>query len=223
MTLSPSPAPIGRTRRPAILLGLVAPLALSACNWNDELEYGSHTARLDPEVSSSQFAWHQTDLSHSVRFSPGTAAIGPDEAVRLNQFLDEVGVQSNDAVSASVGGPMGAQRADAVQTAFALRGYRITPAVDPYLADGDVTVTIRRVVYTASACLTDGYEMADRSPSIPLGCANALNLQRMVANPTDLVDGLPSDTVETVPAIGAIQRYRTGDITPLITTSTTGD
>lgn len=218
MTIAPS----SHSNRPrALVLALVASLALAGCNWKQELEYGSHTARLDPETSTDGFVWHQTDLSHLVRFSPGTTTLAPDESVRLNQFIDQVGVQSNDELSASVGGPMGRQRADAVQQAFALRGYRVTPVVDPYLADGDVTVTIRRVVYTASACLTEGNEMQDRSASMPFGCANALNLQRMVANPADLVDGLPSDTVETAPAIGAIERYRRGEITPLQSTSTT--
>ena len=223
MTTSPSHSPI----RPAVaLLALAAPLALAGCNWDrefgNEFQYGSHTARIDAETGTGQFAWHQTDLSHLVRFSPGAAAMAPDEAVQLNHFIDQVGVQSNDEVTATVGGPMGGARADAVQQAFALRGYRITPTVDPYLADGDVTVTIRRVVYTAAACLTEGSRLADGTPSMPFGCANALNLQRMVANPDELVEGgLGSDTVETVPAVGAIQRYRRGEITPLINSSTT--
>jgi hypothetical protein len=220
MTMTTSPSI--RTIRPATaLLALAAPLALTACNWDrefgNEFEYGSHYARLDPDIGTNQFAWHQTDLSHLVRFMPGTTAIGGDEAVKLNQFIDQVGMQPNDEVTAIVGGPMGAARADAVQQAFALRGYRITPVVDPYLADGDVTVNIRRVVYTASACLTEGNQLADGTPVIPMGCANALNLQRMVVNPDELVDGgLGSDTVETVPAVDTIQRYRRGEITPLM-------
>ena len=213
----------GSARRTAAI-GLLAAVSLAGCQWDRELEYGAHVSQFDTHPSSNEFVWHQTDLAHLVRFAPGSAAVDPVESVRLNQFIDQVGVEDNDVVSATVGGPMAQQRADAVVQAFALRGHRITPQVDPYALEGDVTVTIRRVVYTASACLGSGYEVRGGGTSLPLGCANALNLQRMVVNEDELINDLASDSVETVPAAAAVQRYRSGNITPLMTTeSTTGD
>lgn len=216
--------PFGAGSARAAAVALLAVLPLAGCQWDRELEYGSHYSVLHQTSSSNEFTWHQTDLAHMVRFTPGVGAVDPVEMVRLNQFIDQVGVQDNDQVSATVGGPMAQQRADAVAQAFSLRGYRITPQIDPYAPEGDVTVNIRRVVYTASACLGTAYEYADGSSALPLGCANALNLQRMVVNPDELINDLGSDTVETMPAASAIQRYRSGAITPLMTTeSTTGD
>ncbi|MGF1623785.1 MAG: CpaD family pilus assembly lipoprotein [Alphaproteobacteria bacterium] len=207
-----------------LLAVLLAPLSLAACQWDRELTYGAHVAQISPpEASSNAFGWHQTDLSHLVRFAPGAAMVDPVEAVRLNQFIDQVGVQSNDEVIATVGGPMGQQRANAVVQSFALRGHRITPQIDPYSPEGDVTVTIRRVVYTASACLGEGQEIRGGGTTMPFGCANALNLQRMVVNPDELINNLGSDSVETMPAAAAIQRYRTGAITPLQVYDTSRD
>ena len=215
----------GRTRvnNHATRLGaiLILPLALSACDWRKELEYGSHIATINPESSSSAFAWHQTELSHLVRFAPGAPIVAPTEILALNQFIDAVGVQANDDVSAVVSGPLAQQRADAVVQAFSLRGHRITPRIDPYGSDGDVTVNIRRVVYTASACLGDGSPMADGATAMPFGCANALNLQSMVAEPDELINALGSNSVETDPAVSAVTRYRNGDITPLQIEGTT--
>jgi type IV pilus biogenesis protein CpaD/CtpE len=202
----------------------LAAAALAGCLTKRDLEYGGHVSQLHPYASTNDFTWHQTDLAHRVRFTPGAAAVDPVEMVRLNQFIDQVGVQDNDVVTATVGGPLATQRADAIVQAFALRGHRITPQIDPYAQDGDATVTIRRVVYTASACLREGNPIAGGGTTLPLGCANALNLQRMVANQDELINNLGSDSVETMPAAAAIQRYRTGRITPLMTQeSTTGE
>lgn len=213
----------GRTALRACAAATLIATLLTGCQWDRELEYGAHTSRFDSQTSSNDFEWHQTELAHLVRFAPGSGMVDPVEMVRLNQFIDQVGVQSNDEVKAIVGGPLAQQRADAVVQAFALRGYRITPQIDPYAVEDDVTVNIRRVVYTASACLGDGYPFRDGSTSLPLGCATALNLQRMVANPDELINNLGSDAVETIPAVGAIQRYRRGEITPLRNQSTTSD
>ncbi|MEZ5667765.1 MAG: CpaD family pilus assembly lipoprotein [Alphaproteobacteria bacterium] len=215
----------GAVRRGAAVLAvLAAGLAPTACNWDQELQYGSHVAVLDPDRSSSAFGWYQTELSHAVRFAPGTPTADPVELVLLNQFIDDVGVETNDEVWAIAGGPMAQQRTAAVVEAFSLRGHRITPQIDPLATEGDVTVTIRRVVYAASACVADGYPMRDGGTSMPLGCANALNLQGMVARPEELMGGLATESVETQPAVSAITRYRNGNITPLMSSEgTSGD
>lgn len=208
----------------AVALAMLAAASLAGCQWDRELEYGAHVSQFERQTSTNDFAWHQTELAHLVRFAPGSSVVDPVEMVRLNQFIDQVGVQDNDAVSAVVGGPLAMQRANAVVEAFALRGHRITPQVDPSAAQDDVTVSIRRVVYTASACLGEGYEVRGGGTSLPLGCATALNLQRMVVNQDELINDMGSNAVETVPAAAAIQRYRSGNITPLMNTeSTSGD
>jgi type IV pilus biogenesis protein CpaD/CtpE len=221
MLTMPSFRTPGPARRSLVAAALLASLPVAGCQWDRELEYGAHVSQFQRTASSNEFAWQQTDLAHLVRFAPGAAAVDPVEMVRLNQFIDQVGVQDNDEVTATVGGPQAQARANAVVEAFSLRGYRITPHVDPYATEGDVTVNIRRVVYTASACAGEGYEIEGGGRAMPLGCANALNLQRMVVNQDELINDLGSDSVETMPAAAAIQRYRSGNITPLMTTEST--
>lgn len=207
----------------AAAIAMLAVTSLAGCQWDRELEYGAHVAQFDTNPSTNEFVWHQTDLAHLVRFAPGSTLVDPVEMVRLNQFIDQVGVEDNDEAGAIVGGPLAQQRANAVVQAFALRGYRITPQIDPYSTEDDVTVNIRRVVFTANACLGESYEIRDGGSSLPLGCANARNLQGMVANPDELINNLGSDAVDTPAAVGAIQRYRTGQVTPLQVQSTSGD
>jgi pilus assembly protein CpaD len=52
------------------------------------------------------------------------------------------------------------------------------------------------------------------------GCATTNNLGVMVANPADLERGRPLDPADAEAASLSIQRYRVGEIIPLITEDT---
>jgi pilus assembly protein CpaD len=51
-------------------------------------------------------------------------------------------------------------------------------------------------------------------PETKLGCANAVNLGLMVANPGDLAQGRPIGPADAEAQALAIQRYRTGAVYP---------
>jgi hypothetical protein len=52
-------------------------------------------------------------------------------------------------------------------------------------------------------------------PHLPPGCANAYNLQRMVENERDLVEGRPLGPAPAAPSVRAARRYIYGEEAPL--------
>ena len=77
-----------------------------------------------------------------------------------------------------------------------------------------VDVVVRRYVVTLPACpdFTDAPGRTwNNTVSRNWGCANAINLGMMVANPGDLVRGRPGTRRDGEFAVLAIQRYRTGE------------
>ena len=59
------------------------------------------------------------------------------------------------------------------------------------------------------------------SPDVPdfnqaFGCSNANNLGVMVANPRDLVEGRTLEPADGEANARSVQRYRLGEITPLV-------
>ncbi len=193
-------------------------LAAAGCSEFKHPVGGPYDPRLDAAMpSSNAFEWYQSEIDYMVAYAPGAVEPSLDEMVRLNMFIDEYGIAANDELYATVGGPLGPERAAAVVEAFALRGHRITPMVDSLSGQDNVVVTVKRVIYVPTACLGDTLPGYEGRQSMPFGCANALNLSRMVANPEELIDG-PAATwgVDTDSAIGGIVRYRTGEITPLV-------
>lgn len=59
--------------------------------------------------------------------------------------------------------------------------------------------------YLPQACLAHG--TASQGARLPPGCANALNLLGMVANPEDLLRGRAMGPAYVAPAAAAVERY----------------
>ena len=58
-------------------------------------------------------------------------------------------------------------------------------------------------------------ETAKAGQALPFGCANALNLRAMIADPADLSDAQPVPPPVGEPAVRAIGRHRDGQAVPL--------
>ena len=58
-------------------------------------------------------------------------------------------------------------------------------------------------------------ETAEAGVPLPFGCANALNLRAMIADPADLTHGQPVLPPVGEPAVRAIGRHRDGQPVPL--------
>jgi pilus assembly protein CpaD len=84
---------------------------------------------------------------------------------------------------------------------------------------GDVAV----VAYTLAALPQEcpGHTVptaldSEHRPVPVVGCSNAANLGMMVSNPSDLVRGRTLAPADGEGSVLAIQRYRSGQITPLV-------
>ncbi len=65
-------------------------------------------------------------------------------------------------------------------------------------------------------------EAARTSKPLPHGCANALNLRAMVADPADLEGAAATPPPVGEPAVRAVGRHRDGTTPPLPAASSTG-
>lgn len=165
----------------------------------------------------------QVRLSHAVRFVPGGAGPAPGEPARLEAFLDAVRPRPADRVTLAATAPAAAARLGLLRAALAARGLEADAAV-PVAAGGDVgVISVERPVVLPAACLADGGQAVPDGGMLPgPGCANALNLARMVADPADLLHGRPAGPADGAAAVRAIERYRRGQVTPLISETASG-
>jgi hypothetical protein len=119
-------------------------------------------------------------------------------------------------------GPLALRRGQVVAARLAATG--AGPVTLAGLAAGGdaVIMTIERTVHIAPACLGEGIRDIPGGALLPPpGCANAANLEAMVADPADLLRGRRPGPADGAAAALAIERYRQGLVTPLQTTPAT--
>jgi pilus assembly protein CpaD len=155
--------------------------------------------------------------SHPVRFAPGAAAIGDDEARHLLAFLASVAAGYGDDITlASSGQKPSAQRLAAIQHILKRQGLSaVSVTADPSAGEDAVTLTVSRYTVTVPRCPdwstveADGYT---NTPPSNFGCATTVNLGLMVANPRDLDRGSPMGGADADYAARSVELYRTGQI-----------
>jgi pilus assembly protein CpaD len=89
---------------------------------------------------------------------------------------------------------------------------------------GGVSLVLSRYTVTAPECpawddLLENY--VNNGPTLPLGCANARNLNAMVEDPRDLLVGRTTGPTDAGHEVKAIERYMEDKIKPLPPNSTT--
>lgn len=194
-----------------LILGLVTGCASYREDWSGVPE------RKEPQVNLVRYA-------HSVRFASGSAHLEESELEGLDAFLARIQANSTDTVI--VAGPGGdalpARRRDVVMAYLAHRAVHPRAATGPAVeaAGPDaVSVSVQRYSVTLPAC-PDWTERPGRSWSntvdLNWGCATATNLGLMVFDPGDLAAGRVPGPMDGAASVLAIQRYRTGETTPLI-------
>lgn len=159
-------------------------------------------------------------LSHVVTFSPGKMELAPGEAEKLNVFLgdSEVGSQDHVYLEPSNENQLTATRIGEVVREMSKHGVgaQTLPAgLEP--ADR-MKIIVERYVVTPPDCpnwTTPGYGNHSNQTHSNYGCADASNFARMVADPRDLVVGRTMGPGEGDPAIAGLTRYRQGKVTPL--------
>ncbi len=156
-------------------------------------------------------------FEHDAAFAPGGPGLAEGEGERLGIFLDEAQVTPEDHiyVIAASDDRLATSRIGQLIREIAPRGLGAErlPAQATGVLPDHLLVVVDRYVVTPPDC-PDWTKAAvgDHSNTVAgnFGCADAVNLGLMVANPRDLVVGRPLGPPEGDTALFAIARYRDG-------------
>lgn len=181
-------------------------------------EHPPFTTRHQPEAQLVQ-------VRHTVRFPDGNGRLDAIEREQLDDFLSKTDPGDGDAVfvAAGRGDPRLAERRGQTVAAYLeMRdvGAQIVPSdaiAQPPVGDS-VDVIVNRYLVTLPGCPDfTGTPRLDwtNTPTSNWGCANAVNLGMMVANPRDLEVGRDGGPMDGEFAVLGIQRYREGETKPL--------
>ena len=174
-----------------------------------------------PQPKLTPMAYH-----HAVGFAGGSAELTPAEATGLRRFVASLPdgrslAATVAAPAASAGQPLdpklAQRRAAAVAGQLRQSGIAATAALATGrpAAEGDVEVTVRTAEVVLPGCpdwsRRPGYDPGNL-PLSNLGCANAVNLGLMVADPSDLLAGHPFEPADAIREAEAILRYRSDKV-----------
>ena len=222
------------TRLMSVKIATAAAVALlSACTIPDP-EYMS---KLPGPTPVKEPVPERVEYSHDVAFKPVAARLQLAERRALDAFLTKIEVNTNDRIvlTAANGIDHGIadQRRDIVNAYLRAKGIRRI-AVAPNAVTGaagapprdSVRVRIERYVVVLPPCPDwtkfPGTNYANTVHS-NFGCATAINLGLMVADPADLASGRKIGPADGEYAAAAVERYRKGEIKPIQSQLSTGD
>ena len=195
---------------PAILRASLVALAISllgACTY-PQFPY-STDSRSAPTMDP--YRVDTVRINHDITFLPGSATLDPIAQANLRSFISQVRVQGDDAITIVASGPFALARENAVANALTDMGIRSLTMAEGNVGFDQVTVSLARTHYLATACLRGGTRHFNPGVLMPPpGCAVATNLAAMVEDPQDLLVGRPAGPIDGVTAVRAVTRYRTG-------------
>lgn len=184
-------------------------------------DWSNVPGRREPRVTRMQFR-------HEVEFGFGLPGMTEDEGARLNAFVARTRLGFGDRVVVLAGVPELDDEAEARRLADRRRetvaAFLTLNGVEARLPDGDfgsevpagdaVAVLVDRYVASLPACPDwtgkPGYNFNNQVSS-NFGCATAVNLGMMVADPGDLVRGREMGPADGERTARAIERYRKGE------------
>lgn len=219
-TLHNHAASMGRLLAAALL-----PVVLAACAAERERQIAFSSWKQADPAPRAQVA--QVPVNHEVRFAPADLQISDIEREALYLFLARTGVRPGDQVRLSVAVPTAADATRAGNRLASVRAELIRQGIQPtILASGSsgpapgpdrVLVTATTLAVLPIDC--PGYNAPiqfdyEHRPLLNPGCANAINLGLMVANPADLAQGQPMSPGDAEFGATAVQRYRAGAVYP---------
>jgi pilus assembly protein CpaD len=155
----------------------------------------------------------------AVGFAPGSSHLLPGALARLRATAASGGLAPSDRLVVAAAGPPSLAAARFTAVAAALLPYGIVPS---RALDGDAPVdaaVIRRERYlvTLPPCpdwskpAAGAGDFANTLAS-NFGCADAVNLGLMMAQPADLVAPRPAGFTDARPAVAAVNNYRLGRV-----------
>lgn len=213
-----------------LVLGLLGLAWLAGCSSTEQ-------PVIYPEFRPPESRVETSEAVHMVRFATDRAELGRQERVDLEAFVATLprGQQvratvlgfTDSRASNQYNDRLSIRRADQVASALrrsgiddiviSVRGlgedYPIDPREDElgWSVNRRVEVRVQTTIATMTRCGDWSYPLA-HDPSnghfAELGCSTRANLERMVANPRDLVRGHDLGPADGIREAGAIQRYR---------------
>lgn len=198
------------------LFTLLSVLALAGCRTlGEEWNWSDVPDSKEPRAELAQ-------IQHDIGFDAGSAHLAGAEQEKLKSFLERNAVAPGDRVFVVSGsGPENLSERRR-KTVVAYLSHLSLPPSDlagdfgfEEAGNDSVSVVVRRYIVTLPGCpdFTDAPGRTwNNTASRNWGCANAINLGVMVADPGDLVRGRPGGFKRDGEfAVLAIQRYRAGE------------
>lgn len=159
---------------------------------------------------------------HEFRFIRGSSDYERVELARMEAFLSRAGVGANDIVSVSATGELAAARQTAVLDALGSRGVHARVVGDRLTAPDAVVLLVQTPEILAGRCRPSDVPETIDGQNLQLGgCANDHNLSQMVVDQNDLLQGKELGPADGAAMALGIQRYRAGEVTPLMQENTT--
>jgi len=216
---------IDLTKKISLFVALAVGVLLSGCatdgnGWYDEMFTERDGVRPAHRPTASKVSY-----THRIGFNNEDARLTVDERQRLDSFLARTGIKNRDTYLVLGGGQAGRlseRRRSTVRAFLELRDVQTAAPSTPFSsndADQDVKVVVSRYVVTLPRCpdmTDDPTDGRNNQPYSDFGCANAVNLGLMVANPEDLVHGRDMGGADGDYMTGSIQRYRAGETKALL-------
>ncbi len=216
-----------------LLLGLV----LSGCGTAVTGAYRPPPADPVPKRLTAEYV----PFSYTAYFETDRADLDPAERARLEQFLRllpppegtvvRIRGHADERLGEVYNADLAARRARSVAAIFAGAGYAdvrlstvafgeaVPPRAEGWEAARRVDVTVQVPMITLPECpdwSAPSDLAAGNSPMSQLGCANALNLAAMIADPADLVEGRPLAGADGTREAAAVERYRADKVKKLL-------
>lgn len=214
---------VSRIRSIAVV---AAALVVSACGTPPDQSFWSGAA--SPKVNKISLV----TLAHDVEFEGRAPEFLPASRRALDGFMRRLNIAYGDRVYVVAGAdlvtPLGMERARVVRTHLLRRGYPAKLLEQAEWAGRParpgVRIVVHRFVVTTPRCpdwRKDPHTDDANSPSSNFGCANAVNLGLMVADPRDIVSGNETGAMDGERAAAGVKRYRDGKEYPLLDSGTT--
>ena len=172
-----------------------------------------------------------TPVRLDVHFEPGEVGLNPDNQSAMDGFLAHNQITTGNSVALVVAPPglgdakITASRVSAVQQSLEGRGIMVESVLAVQSAEpGTVSVLGKATKVQLPACA--GYNAPipldqQYQPVMLPGCYNTLNLDLMVANPADLVQGRQLPPADAEYSAQFVNKYRAGAATAATAASTT--
>ena len=163
-------------------------------------------------------------IAHKVAFPQGAVTLDATAGRDIDAFLARQKVDRTDALEIAMpagGGEIARGRAERIVAYLKLKRLAAGLVIDddPKMAGDTVRLVVHRYQVALPGCpdWTDrGGITHDNQPTGNWGCATAVNLGLMVANPGDLVWGRDGGPADGEAQVLGIQRYRKGETKPLL-------